>query len=247
MNLPQAESNTSSSPSLRLAGECGYEVQKDRIVINIGEIANHRDAGNISGTLAIELWALEQPYAGGGFNGTALCGTSIGEINGQRFLSGCRYDLIFRGPPAGRWYLALMLREWTDAGYITRDYVNFSLPYVVESKPAVVHSETDNVINVEFASNKPSPAMKAESQATAQAGEVSSSKTHHRSEKDAQRDAAVSLNAASYEEIAGLKGISKKVAENIVAARPFESLDEMLRVKGIGAKLLQKIRHFIKV
>jgi competence ComEA-like helix-hairpin-helix protein len=60
-------------------------------------------------------------------------------------------------------------------------------------------------------------------------------------------DRAVSLNTASRKEIAAVKGISNKVAENIVAARPFASLDELLKVKGVGAKLLEKVRQFIRL
>ena len=60
------------------------------------------------------------------------------------------YDLIFQEPPAGRWNLALMLREWTDDGYITRDHVSFAVPYVSAPQTAVVQRESDNVISVSF-------------------------------------------------------------------------------------------------
>jgi DNA uptake protein ComE-like DNA-binding protein len=247
MHAIQREKNTSPSSPLTLTGPCGYEIQGDRIVITIGKIANDRDLGNISGTLAIEVWALDQPYTGGGFTGTPLCSTSIGEIFGQHFLIDCRYDLIFQEPPAGTWWLTLMLREWSAAGYVTCDYLNFALPYVVEAKPTVVRSDTDNVINVEFASSRKSPAVSAEAKSPPPAAKKPVARTTHANQPEPQHNSAVSLNESTHKEIAGVKGISKKVAENIVAARPFESVDDVLKVKGVGAKLLKSIRQFIKL
>ncbi|MDD2724690.1 MAG: helix-hairpin-helix domain-containing protein [Methylovulum sp.] len=226
--LNQALNHPLVEPSLTLAGNCGYEIQNDQVIITIAEIANNRDADNISGTLAIELWAVAQPYRGGDFNGLALAGNSIGELYGQHFLADCRYEMAFQEPGDGTWYLALMLREWTEVGYITRDYINFDLPYIVGTKPTIVRSDESNIINVSFADNN-KPSVKKVS----------------KNAKAAKKPTSVSLNQASLEEIEALKGVSKKLAENIVSERPFESLDEVLKVKGIGSRLLDKIRQFI--
>jgi hypothetical protein len=231
-NYPQ--SNTFTAPGLSLTGNCGYEIQNDRIIIDISEIANQRDSENISGTLSIELWALKAPYTGADFNGFAVAGTSIGELFGQHYLANCRYDLDFQEPPTGTWYLTLMLREWTGMGYESRDYINFSLPYIVSNKPAISRTEADNVINVSFTGNKNNSAT-----AATKAGKAT--------QKKPETEAAISLNSASLQDIVSVKGISQKLAENLDAARPFESLDEVLKVKGMGPKLWQKIRDFISL
>jgi len=228
MNVNQAVYFPPFESSLVLAGNCGYEIQHDQVIITIAEIANNRDADNISGTLAIELWALAQPYWGGDFNGIALAGNSIGELYGQHFLADCRYSMAFQEPSDGTWYLTLMLREWTEAGYVTRDYINFDVPYIVNTKPSIVRSDESNVINVSFTDNKKTSGKKIPKNA-----------------KATKKPTSVSLNQASLEEIEALKGVSKKLAENIVSERPFESLDEVLKVKGIGSRLLDKIRQFI--
>ena len=52
------------------------------------------------------------------------------------------------------------------------------------------------------------------------------------------------MNTATSEEIEALPGIGKKLAERIITARtdrPFVSLDDLLRVKGVTPKLLSKI------
>jgi DNA uptake protein ComE-like DNA-binding protein len=161
--------------------------------------------------------------------------------------------------------LTLMLREWGPSGYVTRDYVSFSLPFVVSGEPVVAGSPTDNVINVDFTgSQKPSTlsaANKAEAAAIEPARPAATEiesppkesppprATEPEVAATAPRGApirgAVSLNHADYGAIAAVKGISKKLAENIVAARPFESLQDVPHVKGMGKKLLQKVRQFI--
>jgi competence ComEA-like helix-hairpin-helix protein len=53
---------------------------------------------------------------------------------------------------------------------------------------------------------------------------------------------AVDVNHATVEELASLDGIGPKLAERLVAARPFRSLDEVARVRGIGAHRLARLR-----
>jgi DNA uptake protein ComE-like DNA-binding protein len=243
MYANQPQYNALQLSGLSLSRNCGYKIQNKRVILNISEITSHRELENTSGTLSIELWALNRPYTGADFNGVALASTCIGELVGQHYLSDCRYDLNFEEPTAGTWFLTLMLREWNEAGYLTRDYVNFALPYIVSNKPAISRNETDNVISVSFSGNKsPLPTTAAEKSIIPAV--TKASKT---SKDNKIKDAAISLNSASLQDIVSVKGISKKLAENIDAARPFGSLDEVLKVKGMGPKLWQKIRKFISL
>ena len=58
---------------------------------------------------------------------------------------------------------------------------------------------------------------------------------------------AVEVNRATVEELASVPGIGPALAERIVAARPFTSLDDLTRVSGIGPASLEKIRPFLKI
>ncbi|MGR9053559.1 MAG: ComEA family DNA-binding protein [Gammaproteobacteria bacterium] len=223
-------------PELVLKGNCGYAIQNGRIVVNVAEIANQRAFDNLSGTLSIELWALDRPYQGTDFNGVALAGTCIGELSGQHFMTPSDFDLAFQEPPAGTWYITLMLREWNGVAYETRDFVNFDLPYTVAAKPAKVKSETANVINVSFTENKKTATV-AKKASTPNAEIIKPAKKEEES-----KGATLSINQAGVKEIAAIKGIPKKTAENIVAARPFESFDDLSSVKGVGHKMLDKLR-----
>lgn len=61
----------------------------------------------------------------------------------------------------------------------------------------------------------------------------------------------LSMNAATLEEWDHLPGISPKVAQAIVEFRyrngPFQSIEELLKIKGIGTKTLDKIRQYLSV
>jgi competence protein ComEA len=61
----------------------------------------------------------------------------------------------------------------------------------------------------------------------------------------------VDINRADLDQLETLPGIGEKIAERINAYRekngPFKSVDDLLNVKGIGPKMLEKIRPLITV
>lgn len=263
---PNFALNTSSN--LQLNGNCGFNIQNDRVIINIDSIANQRDFDNVSGTLAIELWALKQPYQGENFDGVALAGTNIGAVAGQHFIPNCQYDLIFKEPPVGNWHIVLMLREWNGSAYETRDFVNFAVPYAASWVPTVVKNPTDNVISVSFNETEKTeqPAKKAEAKkpekpaakveakpaeakpVVNQAAKTAAKKAEPAKAAKAQnKSSTLCLNSATQKEIAAIKGVSTKLAARLVEARPFKTMEDVLKVKGMGAKLLEKIQETISL
>lgn len=202
-----------------LIGNCGYALNADRVRITLEQILNPRSAGDISGTLVVELWALHQPYHGGYFEGIPLAGLPIGVVFGQHALNQCVYDLAFQEPPPGTWYITLMLREWTAVGYVTRDFRTFNTPYTVTWSPLLIDG----------GNAKPVPETKPTAIAVPATPSVKVNK--------------LALNQATVSEIAAIKGISAKLAAAIAAARPFKSFNEIKKVKGVGTKLLEKLRE----
>jgi len=52
----------------------------------------------------------------------------------------------------------------------------------------------------------------------------------------------VEINTATLEQLDKITGIGPALAQRIIDARPFSSIDDLLKVKGIGEKTLQKIK-----
>jgi hypothetical protein len=79
--------------------------------------------------MALELWALANPFSNGALDGVLLARAEIGQVSGQRSVGPLQYSVPLSWPPAGLWRIALLLREWTAAGFLTRDSRNFSVPF----------------------------------------------------------------------------------------------------------------------
>ncbi len=54
-------------------------------------------------------------------------------------------------------------------------------------------------------------------------------------------DLRISINTASARELEQLPRIGPKMAERIIAERPFNSVNDLLKVKGIGEKTLEQL------
>lgn len=209
--------------------------------IAIESIASPRSADNLSGTLTLEVWDLDAPYAGGAWLGSPVASLVLGNLSGGSAWNDCLYSVpaVTSNPGAA---LTVMLREWTPAGYLTRDYRN--LPAVVVEAPAApvtvakkAEKEVEKKIEKKAGKKSaPKAAAKPASKAVAKTAA-----------KAAAMTGPVSVNKASVSELAAVKGLSKAVAEAIVAARPYAKLDELVRAKGMGAKLLEKVGKLLKV
>jgi competence protein ComEA len=69
-------------------------------------------------------------------------------------------------------------------------------------------------------------------------------------DKAAKLAAPLDISRASAEELKQLPGIGPMLAQRIVEARdkkPFQAVDDLRRVRGIGAKTLEKLRPFVIV
>ncbi len=237
----------------RMSGDAGYRIDGGRVQISVGRVQNPRPETNRSGTLSLELWALPAPFTGGRFQGHHLAGVEIGSVNGQCELALQPIDLALTPPPAGDWQIALMLREWTAAGFVTRDFANFAnrfvsgpvaekAPVPVAEKPAVPIAAKFSVLVV--ATPVAPPVAKTGEPEIPKAAASPVAPLCPPADALPKR---VSVNTARVDELAAVKGLSTKLAEGIVKKRPHTSLDDLCRVKGLGASILAKVRTSLKL
>ena len=57
---------------------------------------------------------------------------------------------------------------------------------------------------------------------------------------------SINLNTATIEELVMLPGIGTDLANRVVEARPYTSLDELMKVKGIGRVRFDEIKNLIE-
>jgi hypothetical protein len=235
----------------RMRGNLGYRIEGERVRLWVEHIENPRDAANLSGTLALELWALPAPYAGQALAGTPLASTVIGSLPGQAESTGNSFDLPFSSPPAGEWHFVLILREWTAAGYVPRDFTNFNNPVRYSDVPANLPPRTEASAPAIASPVEPIPPARLLSLGSPLEGAAGSEpkSTPVPAETKVTADAvlSISVNTARAEELAAIKGISPQLARSILKKRPYASLDDLRRVKGFTAKLLASIRSRLTV
>jgi DNA uptake protein ComE-like DNA-binding protein len=74
-----------------------------------------------------------------------------------------------------------------------------------------------------------------------------SSESHRQDELGpAKRSRIVNLNTASVQELESLPGIGPSRADEIIAHRPYKSVDELSQVKGISQRITDQLRPFVK-
>lgn len=66
-------------------------------------------------------------------------------------------------------------------------------------------------------------------------------------EKTKPLQGLLDLNTASREELMAINGIGPVLSSKIIAGRPYKTVDELLKVKGIGPKNLKKFRPYFVV
>jgi competence ComEA-like helix-hairpin-helix protein len=60
-------------------------------------------------------------------------------------------------------------------------------------------------------------------------------------------EGTLDLNTATEEELQSIKGIGTVLATRIIAGRPYKTVDDLLKVKGIALKKLEKFRPYLVV
>ena len=226
-------------------GRVGYRIDDDHVVLEAEAIHNPRANDNISGSLRLELRAVAYPYRGGR-EGHLLGRFDLARLAGRESLTAIAARMPFTPPAPGEWELVMALCEWTDAaGYVTRDHARFAMPYLAVSEAVIASQENVAPATVDPSGDAQSAVPVARPPADAERAPDAESTSRG---PDADADATgVSVNHATVDQIAAVKGMSRKLAQQIVKGRPYASLDTLVDVRGIGPKLLAKLRRYLSL
>ena len=156
------------------------------------------------------------PEAGASADGLCLAAAELGSVSGQFWLPDVESRVAFSAPPVGRYRLAMLLSEWTADGYVARDRREFDALYERRAPAPVAPAEALRLVPKSVETSAPAPAS-----------------------------GLVSIQTASADELAKVKGLTLKLAQEIVKARPFASLADLIRVRGIGEKTIERLKSFL--
>lgn len=155
----------------RLSGPVGLWFESDtELVLDLDHVENPRATDNLSGTLSVEVWALDAAYTGGEFEGQPVAGAILGSLAGGDTWTPGALHLKATKPANSRAHLVVMLREWNGAAYVTRHFVTFAPAPVaaVVEKPAAAEAKPVAPGAAKVAKvAKAAPAAKAKPAATA--------------------------------------------------------------------------------
>ena len=91
------------------------------------------------------------------------------------------------------------------------------------------------------------PDMIAEFRAKQRSEDQELKELHSQVEKAKSSQGLLDLNTATEKELQTIKGIGSVIATRIIAGRPYKTVDDLIKVKGIGPKKLEKIRPYVAV
>jgi DNA uptake protein ComE-like DNA-binding protein len=304
-----------------LLGNAGYNItEHGSVALRAERVINPRELGNLTGSLVLQLWAVEAPYQDGELRGTLMASAELGQLAGQESLESCELYSALNLPTRSTQHVVLALSEWTAQGYLLRDYCNFAEAYAgpwrneetfAATPPAAAPSEPRKLEQPapESKAQKPAEAAKAAPVEAAKAAPVEAAKAApveaakaapveaakaapveaakaapveavkaapmeaekaapveaekaapveaekaapveaekaapvaSKSEAPAANATRPSLNTVSESDLMRLAGVQKKLAGDLIKARPFKSFDDLARVRGIGDKLVPKLR-----
>ena len=241
----------------KLSGNVTCSLADGMATLTVDAIENPRAEDNLSGTLSLELWALDEPYAGGSWLGVPVASMILGVLGGGNALTDCNF-VVPAAAPEGPGVLTLMLREWGPIGYVTRDYCNLALeapaktkakPKAAAKKAAAKEEALKEKVPKEKAVKEKAVKEKAPKASAAKAEPKAPAKESKAAAKEAKAPVAkgVAVNTASEAELLAVKGLSATLVKAIIAGRPYKSLDDLDSVKGVGPKLLTKLRDLLTV
>lgn len=119
--------NTYVENGVELSGNWGYQIDysQQNVRITGAKIENKATEGK-SGTVKLSLYLTKTKYSGGSITGYALIDYQLDQLQGGYYYHDINRTINFNvNPPSGNYYVTLLLMEYTDNGFVIKDYLCF--------------------------------------------------------------------------------------------------------------------------
>ena len=118
----------SASADVKITGSTSFKFgpQNTTVTITCGGI-NNTSRENATGTLKMELWALNSPYSSGTISGVLLTDYKLDGLNPGSVYNNVQKTLNAVVPKTRKpYYLCLVVAEYRKGGYVIADYRNYT-------------------------------------------------------------------------------------------------------------------------
>jgi hypothetical protein len=106
---------------------CSYAISTRGAVLSVQRLWNRRWSG-VSGSLLLQLWASDLPYAGGTLYGYELARQDVSPLAAGFYYQNVRAKVPSLPLPHGRFFITLTLAEFRNGHYVLVDSVSFPKP-----------------------------------------------------------------------------------------------------------------------
>lgn len=121
------------SAEVKIYGSTKYQFSDGnrQVTFGCGGI-NNPSSENTTGTIKLQLWALDRPYNGGGISGKILAEYKLEGLKPKAYYSPLSRTVAVTSPSVKRrYYLCLTAMEYRAGGYVVSSYRNFDEPVVL--------------------------------------------------------------------------------------------------------------------
>lgn len=112
----------------------------------------------------------------------------------------------------------------------------------IESESEITEESTEPEAKTEEQEDSDKQASEAEIEA-----EEKEVKAKAKTDEEKNESALLNINTADMESLCDLPGIGSALAENIIQNRPYTAIEELLDIKGLGAKSLEEISELVTI
>ena len=117
--------NPPSATGIDLSGSVSWRTSGTTINMTAGKVAN-LSSNSSTGSLRLRIWATRSFYSGGSISGYIMGTLNLNPLQAGYYYSNINNTVSYSRPASGTYYTTMTVEEYTNSGWVIRDYINFS-------------------------------------------------------------------------------------------------------------------------